>query len=155
MVRFTTLIAICFVLGLSGATGPAAATGAQAKFTVVKGTVYRGDKSHPAAGAVIILLDEKAGSSGNSKETKADKEGNYVFDRVAEGRYTVGIQTRHSRKEDVPCQLLVAKSKDKNSTVVILADKGAYVEQIFIKGFSIKAGKEIGRDFDIACQSAF
>ena len=153
MVRFAALIAICFALGLPGTSVPA--TTAQAKFSVVKGTVYRGDKSRPAAGAIIVLLDEKAGGGGNSIETKADEEGNYVFERVAEGRYTVGIQTRHSRKEDVPCQLLVAKTKDKNSTVVILADKETYVEQIFIQGFSIKAGKEIGRDFDIACKSAF
>jgi hypothetical protein len=47
----------------------------------------------------------------------------------------------------------MAKTKDKDSTVMVARDQGKYVEQIFIKGFSVKGGKDIDRNFDIECKS--
>ena len=131
---------------------------AKDKTAVLKGRVYREDKDHPVAGALIVLLDEKkSGGKDNSVEAKTDAQGNFVFEKVAEGKYTVSIRTWYNSQEDVPCQLLMAKTKDKDSSVVVLKDKDNYrfVEQIFIKGFSIKAGKEVIRDFDIACKGMF
>ncbi|HEY6253421.1 MAG TPA: hypothetical protein VI685_25980, partial [Candidatus Angelobacter sp.] len=88
-------------------------------------------------------------------ETKADENGNYQFANVAESRYTVSIRTWHDRQEDVPCQFVIAKTKDKESSLIVLQDHGKFVEQVFIKGFSIKGGKDTDRDFDIECKSAF
>jgi hypothetical protein len=51
--------------------------------------------------------------------------------------------------------LLIAKTKDKDSTVMVARDKDKFVEQIFIRGFSVKAGKENVKDFDIACKGMF
>jgi hypothetical protein len=134
----------------------AAKTDASGKDSVVRGAVFRGDKSHPASGAVIILLDEKkTQNSNNSVDTKADNTGNYRFASVAEGRYTVSIRTWYDRQEDVPCQLLMAKTKDKDSTVVVLQDGSKTVEQIFIRGFSVKGGKDMEKNFDIECKSMF
>jgi hypothetical protein len=39
--------------------------------------------------------------------------------------------------------------------VTVLRDKGQFVEQIFIKDFAVKSGKENLKDFDIACKSIF
>src|ERR1051325_2951943 len=126
------------------------------KITSLKGTIYRDDKSHPVADAVILLLDEnKSGGKDKSVEAKTDAEGKFAFESVEGGKYTVSIRTWHKSQEDVPCQLLVAKTKDKNSAVTVLRDKGQFVEQIFIKDFAVKSGKENLKDFDIACKSIF
>lgn len=142
------------VFAMTGLTVGGAANDS-GKAAVVKGTIYRGDKSHPVGGAVVILLDEKKTKSGNSVDTKADENGNYKFAAVAEGHYTVSIRTWYDRQEDVPCQLLMAKTKDKDSSLLVIHDQGKYVEQVFIKGFSVKGGKDIARDFDIQCKSMF
>ena len=126
------------------------------KTTTLKGRVYREGKDHPAADALILLLDEKkSGEKDNSVEAKTDAQGNFVFENVMEGKYTVSIRTWHNSQEDVPCQLLIAKTKDKDSTVMVARDKDKFVEQIFIKGFSVKAGKENVKDFDITCKGMF
>ena len=133
-------------------------TRSKEKTAVLKGTVYRGDKNHPVANALILLLDEKKSDKGdNSVEARTDAQGNFVFERVVEGKYLVSIRTWHDTQEAVPCQLLLAKTKDKNSSLVVMkdTDKGKFVEQIFIKGFSVKANKENVKDFDIACKSMF
>ena len=126
------------------------------KTATLKGKVYREDKGHPVANAVIVLLDEKrTDSKDNSVEAKTDAEGNFLVEKVAGGKYTVSIRTWHKTQEDVPCQLLIAKTKDKDSSLVVLRDEDKFVEQVFIKGFSVKAGKENVKDFDIACKSVF
>jgi len=126
------------------------------KTVTLKGRVYREDKDHPVADAVIVLLDEKkSDKKDNSVEAKTDAQGNFVFEKVMEGKYTVSIRTWHKTQEDVPCQLLMAKTKDKDSSLVVLKDKDKFVEQIFIKGFSVRHGKDNVKDFDIACKSMF
>ena len=127
-----------------------------AKTTTFKGTVYREDKSHPVADAVILLLDDKkAGGKDRSVEAKTDAEGNFVFENVEGGKYTVSIRTWHKSQDDVPCKLLLARTKDKNSAVAVMQDRDKFVEQIFIKDFAVKGGKENVKDFDIACKSLF
>ena len=156
MLRSLAVIVVLLILGCSPPAGTYASAETRDKVAVVKGVVYRSDREHPVAGAVIVLLDEKAGrGQGNSVEARTDEQGRYVFERVVEGRYTVSIRSWYDRAEDVPCQLLAAKTNDKDSSVVVMDDKGRYVEQIFIKGFSIKAQKDVSRDFDIECKGLF
>ena len=126
------------------------------KTVTFKGKVYRDDKDHPVADAVIVLLDEKkSDKKDNSVEAKTDAQGNFVFEKVVGGKYTVSIRTWHQTQEEVPCQLLMAKTKDKGSSLAVLKDKDKFVEQVFIKGFSVKVGKDNIKDFDIACKSMF
>jgi hypothetical protein len=62
------------------------------------------------------------------------------FPRLAAGRYT-GVDPRwYPTQEAAPCQVLMAKMADKNSTVA--RDKDRFVQQVFIEGFSNKAGKK-------------
>jgi hypothetical protein len=49
----------------------------------------------------------------------------------------------------------MAKTAEKDSTVVVARDKNQFVQQVFIKGFSVKSGKELVKDFDFACKSMF
>jgi hypothetical protein len=126
------------------------------KTASLKGKLFLGDKDHPVAGAVIVLIDEKkSGGKDNSVESKTDVHGDYQFENVMEGRYTVSIRTWYKSQEDAPCQLLMAKTQDKNSTVIVARDIDKFVELILIKGFSVKSGKENLKDFDMTCKSMF
>ncbi len=156
MKRTLSLIFVLAVLFQASQISGDAQNKAKGKTTTLKGSIFRDDKSHPVADALIVLLDEKkSDEKDNSVETRTDAEGNYVFENVVEGKYTVSIRTWHKSQEDVPCQLLMAKTMDKDSTLMVARDKDKFVEQIFIKGFSVKAGKENAKDFDIACKGMF
>jgi carboxypeptidase family protein len=138
-------------------TASVAGASLEEKTTAVKGVVYRGDKDHPVADAEVLLLDDKKAGEKNdgSVGTKTDAKGEYAFERVAAGKYTVSIRTFYDTQEEAPCQLLAAKTKDKDSVVLVMKEKDKFVEQVFIKNFSVKAGKEVVRDFDIACKGLF
>ena len=99
--------------------------------------------------------EKKSEKKDDSLQTQTDETGNYTFEKVRGGKYTVSIRTWHKSQEEVPCQLLMAKTKDKDSTVAVMKDKESFVEQIFIKGFSVKGDKDVVRDFDIACKGMF
>ena len=152
MLRSVTWIMALVLAGLTMADN----INAVEKTSVLKGTVYIGDKSHPLSRAEIMLLDEKKTSnSDHTVDTKADENGDYKFAEVAEGRYTISIRAQYEHQEDAPCKLLMGKTRDKDSTVMVARDHGKYVEQIFIKGFSVKGGKDIDKDFDVDCKSMF
>jgi len=131
-------------------------SGNKEKFASFRGRVYRSDTNQPVANALLVLLDEKkSDTSDNTVQTRTDDQGNFVFEKLAEGKYTISIRAWYKNQDDAPCQLLMARTKDKDSSVVVARDKEQFVQQVFIKGFSIKAGKEITRDFDFTCQSMF
>ena len=131
-------------------------TAGEPKTASLKGKVFRSDMGEAIAGASIILLDEnKSDKQDNSVDTKTDDRGNYSLANVAAGKYTVSIRAWYKTEEEAPCQLLMAKTREKNSTVLVARDKDKFVQQLFVKGFSIKSGKEIVKDFDFACKSMF
>src|SRR5713101_2228635 len=126
------------------------------KTVTLRGTIFRGDRQHPVANALILLMNAKEGEGQSSSvEVKTDAGGAYRLDAVPEGKYRVSIRTWYDSQEQVPCKLTAAKTKDNNSTVAVLMENGRYVEQVFIGDVSIKAGKEIVRDFDLECKSLF
>ena len=144
------IVTVLVVLSVSSFAGD------QPKTSNMKGKVFRSDTNEPIANAHIILLDEKkSDKKDNSIDTKTDEQGNYSFPNVAAGTYTVSIRAWYPKQEDAPCQLLAGKTADKNSAVFVGADKDKFVQQVFIKGFSIKAGKEIVKDFDFMCKGLF
>jgi hypothetical protein len=51
--------------------------------------------------------------------------------------------------------LLMAKTVDKKSSVVVARDGDRFVQQVLIEGFPIKKGKDYVKDFDFACTSLF
>ncbi len=128
------------------------------KTVSLKGRLSRSDTKEPIPNASITLLDEqKSKEQDNSVGTKTDEQGNFAFEKVMAGKYTVSIRAWYKTQEDAPCQLLLGKTSDKNSTVIVASEEGkeGFVQQVFIKGFSIKAGKDVVKDFDFACKSMF
>jgi len=126
------------------------------KTVSLKGKIFRSDTGEAISGASIILLDEKkSDKQDNSVEGKADEQGNYTIANVTAGRYTVSIRAWYKTQEEAPCQLLMATTVEKNSTVLVARDKDRFAQQLLIKSFSVKAGKDIVKDFDFACKSVF
>ena len=131
-------------------------TADEPKTVSMKGKVFRSDTKQPIPHAKIILLDaNKSSSKDNSVDTRADEEGNYVFDKVVPGKYTVSIRAWYKTQEEAPCQLLMAKTAEKNSIVTVSRDNTEFVQQVFIKDFSVKGKKETVKDFDFACKGMF
>ena len=127
-----------------------------AKTAVFSGRIYRSDTKSGLPNVRIILLDEKKSEAkDNSLETKTDEKGNFKFENIIAGKYTVSIQAVFDKEEDVPCQLLIGKLDIPNSQLLILTEKGKKVEQIFIKGFEFKKGKEVKKEIDLVCKSLF
>ena len=156
MNKLLSLVLLTLFLLVAAQISSDAQNTAKGKTTSLKGTVYREDKSHPVADALVLLLsDHKTEAKDRSVEARTDAEGNFVFESVEGGKYTVSIRTWHQTQDDVPCKLLIAKTRDKNSAVAVIQDQGKFVEQIFIKDFAVKSGKENVKDFDIACKSLF
>jgi hypothetical protein len=126
------------------------------KVAVFKGKVMRSDTKQPVPKVKILLLDEKkSDKQDNSVQTETDEEGNFVFNDLKAGKYTISIRAYFEKEEDVPCQLLMGKIDEPNSQLLVITEKNQIVEQIFIKGFSVKAGKEITKEFDLVCKSLF
>lgn len=136
---------------------PAAAQDSKTKkATVFSGRIMRSDTNKAVPNVKIALLDEKkSDEKDNSAQAETDADGKFLFENVKPGKYTISIRAVFDREEDVPCQLLMGKIDEPNSQLLIITEDGKKVEQIFIKGFSVKEGKEIVKEFDLVCKSVF
>jgi uncharacterized GH25 family protein len=121
------------------------------------GKLFRSDTDKPIANARVILLDDKKSEKqDNSQETQTDAEGNFSFERVSAGKYTISIRVSYDKEADVPCPFLVGKIKgEKDSQLLVVSEGGRKIYQVFIGGFSVKAKKNITKEYDLACVSAF
>jgi hypothetical protein len=146
-----TIVSILFLVLFCIQTGFS-----QDKVTSFSGKVLRSDTKAAVADVKIVLLDEKkSDKQDNSVETKTDEKGNFLIENVKPGKYTIIIEATFDREEDVPCQLLMGKIDEPNSSLIVETKNGKKIEHIFIKGFSIKAGKEIKKEYDLVCKSMF
>ncbi len=132
-------------------------TSAQDKTGSFKGKLFRSDTKAPLAGARVLLLDaKKSDTKDNSVEATTDVDGKFMFPTIAAGKYTISIRIAYDREEDVPCQLLMGRLKtEKNSKLLVLTEGNKKIYQVFIEGFSVKAGKQIDKDYDLSCVSMF
>ena len=130
---------------------------AQDKTSSFKGKLFRSDTNAAIADARIILLDDKkTGTKDNSVEAKTNKDGKFLIPAVLGGKYTISIRVVYDREEDVPCQLLMGRLKgEKDSQLLVITEGTKKIYQVFIKGFSVKAGKQIEKDLDVSCVSMF
>jgi hypothetical protein len=122
------------------------------------GRVFRSDTKAALAKVKVELWDEKKSGKkeDNSQETVTDAEGKFSFATVKPGKYTISIQAPFEPDETVPCQFLMGKIDEPNSTLLVITqDDGKRVEQVFIKGFNFKEGKEVKKEFDLVCKSLF
>jgi hypothetical protein len=158
MTKFPQVILLFFVIALCGHFALLNAQDkSKDKVASFKGKLFRSDTKQPIANARVMLLDDKrSDKQDNSQEVKSDAGGNFTFDSVAAGKYTLSIRVVYDKEEDVPCQLLIGKLKgEKDSQLLVISEDGKKIYQIFIKGFTVKANKDITKEYDLVCVSAF
>lgn len=122
-----------------------------------KGKLFRSDTNQPITNAQITLLDsKKSEKQNNSQEIKTDEKGNFSFDRVIAGKYTISIRVAYDKKDEVPCQFLIGKLKgEKESKLLVITEGNKKIYQVFIENFAVKANKNIEKEYDLACIGAF
>ena len=158
MTKLFKIALLVSILALCG--NPALVDGqdkSKEKVASFKGKLFRSDTNKPIPDARVILLDEKkSDKKDRSQDAKSDTDGKFSFDRVEAGQYTIAIRVVYDKEEDVPCQLLMGKLKgEKESQLLVITEGSKKIYQIFIKGFTVKANKDITKEFDLACISAF
>jgi len=124
--------------------------------SVLKGKVFLTDKEHPVVGAMIFLIpiiDSKKGPE--IAAVKTDDHGDYEFKNVPEGKYTISIKSYYKKQEDLPCKFLLAKTRNPVLALVVMQEKGQYVQHVMSDEFSIKGTKEVVKNFDVTCTQAF
>lgn len=126
------------------------------KTAVFKGRIFRSDRNQPVEKVRILLMDDKkSGDKDNSVQMETDKDGKFLFENLKPGKYTISIRAVFDKEEDVPCQLLMGKIDEPDSSLLVITEGGKKIEQIFIKNFSVKGGKEINKEYDLVCKSLF
>ena len=149
----TCILCFCILFFIQADLAQDSKKGKAASFT---GRIFRSDMKSGVANVRVLLLDEKKSENqDNSVETKTDEKGNFAIDQVKSGRYTVIIEAIFDKEEDVPCQLLMGKIDEPNSSLIVETKNNKRIEHIFIKNFSVKEGKEIKKEFDLVCKSMF
>jgi len=121
------------------------------------GKLFRSDTDKPIENARVILLDEKKSEKqNNSQEVRSGADGTFTFERVVAGKYTLSIRVVYDKEEDIPCQFLMGKLKgEKDSQLLVITENDKKIYQIFINGFTVKANKNITKQYDLVCVSAF
>lgn len=124
------------------------------------GRAFRSDTNESISNCYILLMQEK-----DSRERaehfylRTDEKGNYIFNDIPAGRYTVSLHAWFPKSTDVPCQNSPeAKTADDGSVTVEWQRKSeAFMEVVTIKGFSVTADQDLVRhktvkDFDLLCK---
>jgi hypothetical protein len=127
------------------------------KVASFNGKLFRSDTDKPIVNARVILIDEKKSErQNNSLEVSTGADGTFTFERVVAGKYTLSIRVVYDKEEEVPCQFLMGKlNGEKDSQLLVITENDKKIYQIFIKGFTVKANKNITKEYDLVCISAF
>jgi hypothetical protein len=125
---------------------------AKSKVGSYKGRVILKDSNTPVAGAALTFIDEdRSNERDNSEQLKTDSQGNYSV-RLIPGKYTVTIVASYKSQAEAPCKLLVGKTSDKDSVVMVASGNAGVEQRVMIRNFKVKAGDDLVKDFDFACR---
>ncbi len=127
----------------------------KAELGIIKGKVFRSDMNEPISNSYILLMQDKDSSAEVEHfDVRTDENGNYHFNNIPTGKYTVSIYAWFSKKSDAPCQnSSKAKIVDKGKVKVEWQYKSnAFMEIVTIKGFSVEGNREMVKNFDLVCK---
>jgi hypothetical protein len=122
--------------------------------TTIKGKVFRSDSSQAISNSYVLLEQEKdSPAQAEHFDLRTDKDGKYRFSDVPAGKYMVSVYAWFPEKSDVPCQSFLEAKIANNGKVTVEWQRksNAFMEIITITGFSVEAGKERIKDFDLFC----
>lgn len=118
----------------------------------IKGKVFRSDSGHGISNSYILFEQEKDSvRQPEHFDLRTDQDGNYRFTDIPAGKYVVSVYAWFLEKSDVPCQSEAKIADDGKVTVEWQRKSNAFVEIITIKGFSVEAGQERIKDFNLLC----
>lgn len=125
----------------------------QVESSIVKGKVYRSDTNEPIPNS-YILLEKDSPAPFQHFDVRTDENGNYRFDSISAGKYTVSIYAWFRKKSDVPCQNSSEGKTAGDGTVIVgwQRKSDAFIEIVTIKGFSMPRNGEKIKDFDLVCR---
>ena len=121
----------------------------------IKGKIFRSDSNEAISNSYILIMQEKDSPlQVEHFDIRTDDKGDYRFRDIPAGRYTVSIYAWFSKRSGVPCQSSsTAKTTDQGKVTVEWQRKSeAFMEIVTIKGFSVEAGHETLKDFDLLCK---
>ncbi len=122
---------------------------------IVKGKVFRSDTNEAIPNSYILITREKGSPSQVEHfDLRTDDNGDYRFQNVPAGKYTVSIYAWFPKKNDVPCRnFSEAKTVDDGKVIVEWQHKSdAFMEIVTIRGFSVESNQEKVKDFDLLCK---
>jgi hypothetical protein len=118
------------------------------------GKIFRSDTNVPISNSYILLMQEtEKRVEAQHFDTRTDDNGNYCFNDIPAGKYTVSIYSWYRNRADVPCaDSADAKTDEGHVTVEWQWKSNAFMEIVTIKGFAIDNDQDIPKDFDLACR---
>jgi hypothetical protein len=124
------------------------------KYTTFTGRVFRSDTNVGIPNVRLSLIDEKKSKrQNNSVSSRTDENGNFRFDFVIPGKYTIGIGAFFDKKDDVPCKFIKGKSEEPNSKITVYAENDKWMELVFIKKIEFKAGMRVTKEYNLVCKN--
>jgi hypothetical protein len=143
-----------FLLGI-GFLSWAPAVDAADKTTSFKGRVARSDLLQPVADALVSMVYEgKANENSPPPEMRTNANGEFNFESLPPGKYTIQVKIWFDRPEQIPCHdTLAATTREKDSSVVVMPDGDRTLQRVLLSGIKLKAGQLLSKEIDIVCKN--
>jgi hypothetical protein len=123
------------------------------KYAVFSGRIFRSDTNDGIPNVRLALIDDQKSKKQNkSVSSKTDENGNFRFDFVIPGKYTLGIIAFFDKEDDVPCKFIKGISEEPNSKIVVYTENNKWVETFFIKKIEFRAGMQVTKDYNLVCK---
>lgn len=126
----------------------------QDESTTITGRVIRSDSSIAISNSYVLFKREKDVTPQNHHfDVRTDELGTYRFGQIPAGKYTVSISAWFPKLGDVPCQNFRAARTADGGTVTVEWQRKSqeFMETVTIEHFSVEAGYEQLKDFNLSC----
>jgi hypothetical protein len=148
------VFSMVFFLG-AGILGRLPILTAADKTASCKGRVVRSDVQKPVADALVsIVLEGKSNEDIKPPEMRTNANGEFSFENLPPGKYTIQVKIWFDRPEQLPCyDTLAATTRDKDSSVIVMPEGNRTLQRVLLSGIKLKAGQPLTREIDIVCKT--
>ena len=119
----------------------------------IKGKVFRSDTNQLLSNVEVDLLDEEQiNRSPKNMATVTNVSGEYSFENVKPGKYTIVVSMKYEKEKDLPCGKEVDRFINDRIGVTSWRDKELFLQHGVTPKFSVSAGNQIIKNFDFSCK---